>query len=242
MSLLVLDGVWKRYPRGERGIHERVALHDVSLELEDGELVAVLGRRQSGRTTLLQVAAGIEWASEGAVRFAGADLAQRSFLGVDGGIGYALTAFEAILGDSVLDHVAAAVMDGGSTGQAWRRASDLLERVGAPECAAMRVDELDAAERIRVAIARALIARPRLLLLDEPTLGVRLSQRDAILALVRSIVDEDGVAVLMTVEEGTGLAGCDRALSIDAGELRGETAPVRASVLPLRRRQAGPSA
>jgi ABC-type multidrug transport system ATPase subunit len=237
---LVLDRVSKRYPRGERGVHERVALRGVSLEIESGELVAVLGRRRSGRTTLLQVAAGIEPPSEGTVRFAGVDLRDRSALGVEGGIGYCLTTFEAVLGDSVLEHVAAPAMAVRATPDAPARALDQLERAGVAACAAMRVDELDLAETIRVAIARASIMRPRLILLDEPTLGVRLNERDAILALIRSLA-EAGVAVLMTVEEGAGLAGADRALTLDAGELRGETAPVRASVVPLRR-NAGPSA
>lgn len=235
MALLVLDRVSKRYSRGDCAVHERVALRDVSMELEEGELVAVLGRRRSGRTTLLHVAAGIEAPSAGAVRFAGADLHDHPTLGAEGGIGYCLTGFESVLGDSVLEHVAAPAMGHAPASVARVRALDQLRRVGAGTCAPMRVEDLDPAETIRVAIARALVTRPRLLLLDEPTLGVRLAERDAILALVREVVAEDGVAALMAAEEGAGLAGADRALSLDGGELRGETTARCAAVVPLRR-------
>jgi len=68
MSLLALEGVGKRYRDGAR---ERIALREVSLALEAGELAAVWGLRRSGRSTLLRVAAGIEQPDEGVVRFDG---------------------------------------------------------------------------------------------------------------------------------------------------------------------------
>ena len=85
---------------------------------------------------------------------------------------------------------------------------------------------------MRAGIARALVTAPRLLLLDEPTNGVDAPERDAVLALVRSLADE-GVAILMTVGEPVG--GADRVLALDGGELRGQAIPEAAPVLSLRR-------
>ena len=73
---------------------------------------------------------------------------------------------------------------------------------------------------MRVALARALALEPSLLVIDEPTRGVDLLERDAILALLRSLADE-GIAVLISTGEATALAGADRALSLADGELRG---------------------
>jgi ABC-type lipoprotein export system ATPase subunit len=239
VRLLVLERVWKRYPRRRGGRPASVALRDVSLEIDAGELVVVWGRRRSGRTTLLEVAAGIEPPTEGTVRFEGVDLARRAMLGVAGGIAVASTRFERVLGDSVLEQVAVPLLEGsGAVLDAQGRAHRALRRVCVDRCAEMHPEELDHTEAIRVAIARALVTRPGLLLVDEPTYGVPPArQRDELLRLLRSIAHDDGVAVLMTVDEATDLAGADRAMSIDTGEVRGETVPTTAAVVPLRRAQ-----
>ena len=85
-----------------------------------------------------------------------------------------------------------------------------------------------------MAIASALVTSPALLVIDEPTNGVDLLERDPLLTLLRSIANE-GTAVLMSTGEAQGLSGVDRALSIDNGELRGDVKPRDAQVLPLRR-------
>jgi putative ABC transport system ATP-binding protein len=244
MALLQLDRVSKRFARGERGVRERVALREISLEIEPGELVAVWGRRRSGRTTLLQIAGGVEQPSEGVVRFDGVALAARSMLGAPGGIGYCNTDFARVLGDSVLEHVAAPLLGANvRVLRAQSEALDALRRVGAADCGELEPAELDHAETVQIAIARAIVTRPRLLLIDEPTDGIPpASHRDGMLALLRSIAHWDGIAVLATVDEATALAGADRALTIDAGELHGETAPVGADVVPLRRHRAEPRA
>jgi predicted ABC-type transport system involved in lysophospholipase L1 biosynthesis ATPase subunit len=244
MTLLTLDRVWKRFARGDRGIRELVALRDVSLELEIGELVAVVGQRRSGRTTLLHVAAGLQAPSAGTVRLGNADLARESLLGVTGGIGYCTTRFAEVIGNSALEHVAAPLLGGDvSMLKAHARAHEALRRVGATACAELAPDELDAMELMRATIARAIVTEPRLLLVDEPTLGVRLSERDAILELLRSLAHDDDLAVLVTVDSAAELAGADRALSLDAGELRGQTRPPAAApVVSLHRHRTGSSA
>lgn len=229
MPLLALHAVSKRYRTRRREI---VALRDVSLEIDPGELVSVWGMRRSGRTTLLRVAAGIEQPDQGQVRFAGQDLAAGPPpLGTD--IGYTNLNFIAAQGSSVVEQIAVGLL---ATGQrldtARARAFDALDRVGMRSCASLDARALDPGEQVRVALARALVARPRLLLVDDPTNGVDLLQRDPILALIRSIADE-GVAVLLTVGEVVNIA--DRALSIDEGELHGAAVADQARVVPLRR-------
>ncbi len=242
MVLLALDRVSKRFRRGGRGGFEQLALRDVELEVAAGEFVTVWGRRRSGRTTLLQVAAGIERPSAGTVRFRGVDLARRSMLGRQDGIAYASTHFSRVIAETVLDHVAAPLLGAGTSASAAQApAFKALQCVGALDCAQLDVDALDHEELIRVALARALATRPSLLVVDEPTQELRLADaRDRVLELLRGLA-RDGVAVLMTAGEAGDLAGADRALTIDHGELRGATHVAVGQVVELRPRRSGSS-
>lgn len=231
MSLLALERVEKSYGSGA-GRH--AVLRNVTLDVEPGEIVSVWGIRRSGRSTLLRVAAGIERPDAGRVCFEGRDLrdAARDALGV--GIGYCRRTFRPSEGRLVLDHITTGLLARGvSPTEAVERALATLARTGALSCAECRASELDGAECVRVAIARAIALQPRVLLVDEPTIGVDLSARDAILTLLHSLADE-GAAVLMSTGESTGLTGA-RAMSLSEGELRGGSPREPADVVPLRR-------
>jgi ABC-type multidrug transport system ATPase subunit len=231
MSLLELDRVQKAYSSDPR---RGGVLRDASLAVEPGEVVAVWGQRRSGRSTLLRVAAGIEAPDAGVVRFEGRDLREPGHEALGGGIGYCRRSFRPSEGPQVIDHLAIGqVARGCSVKQAARLARIALERAGVERCAGRRPDELDADESIRVAIARAIVLQPRVLLIDEPTIGVDLLARDAILGLLVCLA-EDGLAVLTTTGESTCLSGA-RALTLSEGELHGERAPELARVVPLRR-------
>jgi putative ABC transport system ATP-binding protein len=231
MSLLVLDRVSKRYASGRR---QQMVLRQVSLDVAPGELVGIWGRRRSGRTTLLRVAAGIERPDEGVVRFDGIDLARDRGRILGSQLAYCHMRFGTGRGQDVAEHVAVALLASGiSPSRARARAEAVLERAGAASCSALEPRELDATEAVRASIARGLVVEPRMLLIDEPTNGVDLRQRDSILELLRGIADE-GVAVVVTAGEMTALTGSDRVLSISDGELRGDAVPTPASVVPLR--------
>jgi ABC-type lipoprotein export system ATPase subunit len=232
VSLLRMEGVTKRYRRGRL---EKVAVRDVSLDIEPGELVAVWGERRSGRSTLLRLAAGIETPEEGVVCFEGRDLSRCRNEILGRRIGYCQTLFSHADGGSAVDHVAAGLLARHvSPREARRTAQEMLLRVGAEDCVRLECQELDGVELARVAIASALVTGPALLVSDDPTNGVDLLERDPLLALLRSIANER-IAVLMSTGDAQGLSGVDRALTIDNGELRGESKPSDARVVPMRR-------
>jgi ABC-type lipoprotein export system ATPase subunit len=229
MSLLELAGVGKRYRSAGR---ERTVLGEIDLAIEPGDLVMVWGARRSGRSTLLRVAAGIERADTGTVRFEDQDVSEQT-LGAD--IGYVAKTLRATEEQGVLEQVAAVLMARGvSVRDANERARAALARACAQECAAMRVSELDSGEVIRVAIARAIVLAPKLIVIDEPAATVEISQRDEVLAVLRTLTSE-GVAVLASTGEPDQLAGADMALTLRDGRLHGKRRSQMGTVLPLRR-------
>ena len=232
MSLLELERVAKRHRHGSRQVVE--VLRDVSLQLEGGELVVVWGLRHSGRSTLLRIAAGIEAPDSGRVRLRGNDL--RGQARIAAGIAYCRPGLIATEPGPVLEGLMRAQLAlGVRRAQAQAMAWDALERAGVGDCGAHSANELDRAEAARVCIARGLAQQPAALLIDDPVTGVEITKRDGILELLRSL-REDGTAILACVDNGTGLMGADRALSLSHGELRGLVSPEYAPVveLPLR--------
>jgi ABC-type multidrug transport system ATPase subunit len=232
MNLLALESISKSYGRG---MSRRTVLSEVSMQLDAGELAAVWGLRRSGRSTLLRLAAGIERPDSGFVRFEDRDVSEHGESLLGDQIGYVQKAFRSEQGTTVRDHVVMNLLArGGSPSGARSRAREALKRVGVEDCATRQLIELDGGEAVRVGLARALALRPRLLVVDEPTKGVELLERDQILGLLRSFADE-GLAVLMSVGDSTGLSGASRAFALNDGELRGGDTPELAPVLPLRR-------
>lgn len=229
MSLLELEGVGKHYGRLDR----RAVLRDVSLVVEPGELVVIWGMRRSGRSTLLRVAAGVETPDSGTVRFQGRDLRARAGATLGEGIGYCRRGFVDPGGPLLAELTGGLVAHGLPTTTATRRARESLERVQLGAWAACRGEELDSGELVRAAIARTLTLSPRLLVIDEPTIGVDVLARDSVLALLHSLAHE-GMAVLATTGESPSLSGA-RALTLSEGELHGPPAPELAEVVALSR-------
>lgn len=231
MSLLALDGVRKGY-----GADAAAVLRGVSLQLDAGELAVVWGRRGSGRSTLMRVAAGVQAPDGGSVRFEGHDLFGKGQRLVGAGIGYCHKTLRHGDGHTALDHAMIGLLSRWvAPAAARRRARAALERAGAAHCAEMLPRRLTAAEAVRVAVARTLALEPRLLVIDEPVKGVDLTERDGVLALLRSLADE-GIAVLVCTGEASGLSEADRAFALSDGKLRAApaAAPRLAPVVPLR--------
>lgn len=232
MSMLELDQVGKSYRDGQL---EQPVLSDVCLQIEPGELAVVWGLRGSGRSTLLRLAAGIDQPDTGTVRFDGRDLATDGEDILGAGIGYCQKALASDTSQTVLDIVIVSLLAHGTPPQQARTdAREALHRVGAEQCAAMRLSTLHTDETVRVAIAQVLAFQPRLIVIDDPIQGVDLLERDEVLALLRTLAN-DGIAVLASSGDSAALSGADRTLTLSEGALRGAPAREAATVLPLRR-------
>ena len=239
MTLQALERVSKSHWRGR---HEIVVLDDVSLEVEAGELVAIFGQRASGKTTLLRIAAGIDAPDAGCVRFEGRELGAgrfRRLTGIHAHIGWVGRQAPFASGMRMLDHVALPLLRVAAADEAERRATRALKRVGAGELAGARWHELSDAERTLVTIAHAIVREPALLLADDPTSGLGLEERETVLALLRSIADGQGTAVLATIPEIPDALRSHRVMSLSDGELLQATRRGTGEVIAFPQRRDG---
>lgn len=220
--LLSLESVGKGYWRGPRPVE---ILTDVSLDLSAGELAAVWGPRSAGKTTLLELAAGLQEPDAGRVLFDGQDLArmtsrQRSAL-LHGPVGIAPRNGPASRELPVDRWISLVLLDRFGWRDGLRRAHRALERVGAGDIAGEPWSVLSDGERTLASIARAVVREPRLLLVDDPSAGLGLLERGEVTALLRSLADDAGVAVLMTAAEVTEIQGARTIWSLGGGRLVG---------------------
>lgn len=228
MSLLRIENVSLL----DRDSESRSLLDDVSLQVDEGELVAIWGKRRCGRSSLLRIACGLQAPDGGAVHFEGRRLRGPGAIG--DGIAYCAGGLRVGAAWPVQRELMEVQLARGIPRRtAQRRAHDALERAGAHDLAERLLRSLRGAEQMRAMIALALTGAPRLLLVDDVVAGVELVQRGAILKLLRSLAD-DGLAVLSATDETPALAGADRALTLSEGRLHGRVAPELAEVVPLR--------
>jgi ABC-type methionine transport system ATPase subunit len=229
----------ERVTRRERIGRERIAVLDaVSFEVWPGEIVAILGPRRAGKTTLLRVVAGIEAPDGGDVLLDGERLAALPASARTRrlrAVGYAPKTWRVARGKPVLDHVALPLLaERRPLVTAHAKAYEALERVGASHCAGATAEELAPGDETRVALAQALVREPRLLLVDEPGTLAAPEERDELLRLLRTIAVEDArLALVITARDVAGVAGAGRVLTLDRGVLRGARVPPSADVVPF---------
>jgi len=221
VTLLKLDGVSKRYSDGARQV---LVLDDVSLQIEAGESVGVMGERRSGKTTLLRVAAGLELADSGTVTFAGAEMREsidsRARVWRRDGIALVSGDWRPPAGRHVIEEVAMPLLAGGaSPAQAERTSWEALDRLDAASLGKLAVDRLSIGERIKVDIARALVREPRLMLIDEPAVLPGPTEARSLRALLRGLPGELGVALVIASEDASAISGLPRVLRISDGHI-----------------------
>jgi len=201
MPMIHLEEVTKIYPTANGPVH---ALSGVSLDVQEGEFVAVRGPSGCGKTTVLMILGGLCRPTSGRVVVAGGDLAAASSAARADfrarQIGFVFQMFHLLPYLNVLDNVAAAAMPGQETA-ARERAAELLGKFSLADRLHHRPGELSAGERQRVAIARALVNRPKLVLADEPTGNLDPESAAAVLDLLSGFHRDGGTVLLVTHEE-----------------------------------------
>lgn len=200
---------------------ERIrAIHDIDLEVFLRQLVVITGRSGSGKTTLLNLLAGLDRATSGTVHFQGRDLSRLSEWELTGlrrrNIGFVFQSFGLLPLLSAYENVELPLrIARWKRAERQRRTEECLEMVELAERAAHRPYELSGGEQQRVAVARALVHRPSLILADEPTGELDLATGAAIFAMLKEIVEKEGVAIIVATHDVTmaGVATVSRQLS-----------------------------
>ena len=167
--------------------------------LETGEQVALMGESGSGKTTFLNLIAGITPADSGTIKIGGAEMTALSEPGRDAlrakNLGYVFQTFNLLQGYTALENVLLGMMFG--TGADVKRAVRLLEQVGLSDRADYLPRQLSVGQQQRVAVARALANKPKLVLADEPTGNLDKLRATEALNLIREICRESGAALLL---------------------------------------------
>ncbi len=202
-AVLQLDHVVKAYHRGSEQIR---VLTDVDFTLQAGEFVVVTGPSGAGKSTLLHIASGLDAPDSGTVAVAGRNLwsmsagARAAFRRRN--LGFVFQFFNLVPMLSAVENVSLPlVLDGMPARAADERAEQLLQRVGMSLRTRHRPAELSGGQMQRVAIARALVARPSIILADEPTGNLDSHSSIEVLGLLRALSDEEGTAVVMVTHD-----------------------------------------
>ena len=209
MSLLEAVGLSKRY--GQTPVFDGVSLH-----LEAGELVALLGESGTGKSTLLNCIAGLDEVDAGSVRLNGADLtsmgeSQRALLRREH-LGFVFQAFHVLPHLSVADNIALPLLLLHRPDPA--RVRQMLDAVGLEGLGTRMPRQLSGGQLQRVAIARALVHKPLLVLADEPTGNLDARHAQAVLDLLLAQTREQGSACLLVTHSERAAARADRCLKL----------------------------
>lgn len=224
--LVRIEEVAKTYRLGSEVVE---ALRGVSLSVAAGEFVAIMGASGSGKTTLLHLVGGLDLPDAGTIHVDGNDLTRMSdrdrTLFRRRRVGVVFQAYNLLPHLTARENVCLPLLlDGAPARQIGERADELLRRVRLEQRMSHRPDALSGGEQQRVAIARALMAKPALLLADEPTGNLDPAASRGILELLRELATTTQTTIVMVTHEASAAAQADRTLVLDAGRFIGEIA------------------
>src|SRR3954447_11037511 len=219
MAIVRAAGLVKTFGEGRAA---RVILDGAALEVQAGELVAVLGRSGSGKSTLLHVLGGLDRAEAGTIEVAGERVTGASERRLSAlrsrRIGFVFQFFHLLPELSGEANVLLASRVRGARPDAAERGRELVDRLGLRDVAGSLPHHLSGGEQQRFAIARALVNDPAVLLADEPTGNLDVEAGAEVLRLLRAGADE-GRAVVMVTHEAGATDMADRVLTLREGRL-----------------------
>jgi putative ABC transport system ATP-binding protein len=218
-TVLAVEGVGKSYGP------QRV-LSDISFTLRAGERLALTGPSGGGKTTLLNCVGGVDQPDQGTIRLGEVELTTLSSDGLAAvrrrQIGSIFQFFHLLPTLSAYENIELPLqLLGLGEPERAARVGELVRRVGLTRRSDALPSELSGGEQQRVAIARALVHRPALLLADEPTGNLDSANGAAVLALLRELTDESGVALVLVTHSEEAATLCHRRLSVHDGRLAG---------------------
>ncbi len=229
--LIAFDGVTKIYGTGDAAV---TALKGVDLAVERGEFVAVMGPSGSGKSTAMNILGCLDAPTEGVYSFMGADvggltrdqraLLRRHFLG------FVFQGFNLLARTSALENVEMPLVYRGVPGGERRRlALAALDKVGLADRADHDPNELSGGQQQRVAIARAIVARPKVVLADEPTGNLDSSTSNDVMNLVTDLNRDEGITIVMVTHEPDMAAFAHRVIHFRDGHIVTEDPSVEAA-------------
>ena len=219
--MIKLQDITKVYSIGKR---ELEALKGINLNIEKGELVAIMGPSGSGKTTLLNILGCLDKPTSGKYYFEGREVSRLNsgeLARIRGQkVGFIFQTFNLLSRLTALSNVELGMTYAGGVDR--KRAIEALARVGLSERVKHRPVELSGGEQQRVAIARALVKNPSLFLADEPTGQLDSHSGEEIISILTSLHAEQGITVLLVTHEANIAHHCQRIIHLKDGEIVAE--------------------
>src|SRR3954447_8513138 len=219
MAVVAAEGVVKTFGEGRAA---RRVLDGASLHVAAGEVVAILGRSGTGKSTLLHLVGGLDRPEAGVISVDGTTVTGASERALSRlrrlKIGFVFQFFHLLPELSGEANVLLAGRVRGASPDAAARGAELIDRLGLREVAAPPPHQLSGGEQQRFALARALVNDPAVILADEPTGNLDVEAGGEVLGLLRTIAD-DGRAIVIVTHEAAAARIADRVLRLDAGRL-----------------------
>jgi len=207
-----------------RGINKRfgsvLALNDISIDIQQGEIFALLGPSGCGKSTLLRLISGFEFPDNGELLLDGQDMTRLA--PNKRPVNMVFQSYAVFPHMTVEDNVAYGLkMEKVPEHDIKKRVADALEQVHLADYAKRKPDQLSGGQRQRVALARALIKRPRVLLLDEPLSALDAKLRDAMRLELVKLQESVGITfIIVTHDQAEAMAMADRIAVLESGKLR----------------------
>jgi ABC-2 type transport system ATP-binding protein len=219
MYAVETSGLRKSYHVGFWRKTEKVALHGLDLQVDEGEVFGFLGPNGAGKTTTLKILNGLVFATAGRARIFGMepdDLRVRAMVGFLPEQPYF---YDYLTAGELLEYYG--TLSGLSAEESRRRGAKMLDRVGLSDCSGMQLRKFSKGMLQRVGIAQAILHDPKLLFLDEPMSGLDPVGRHEVRQLIQELADEGKTIFFSTHIISDAEALCDRVAVVNKGQLRG---------------------
>lgn len=221
--MIEIKNIYKTYNYGKPNAFE--ALKDVSLTINDGEMVAIIGKSGAGKSTLMHILGCIDDFEKGQYIFNGKDISKvsekKSAAIRNSEIGIVLQEFALMEQYTVVENVIMPLFftpKSGRRSEKEKRALEILKRLEMDEYAHKKVNKLSGGQKQRVAIARAMINNPSVLLADEPTGALDVKTTDEIMKVFRNL-NKNGTTVIIITHDMEVAGMCDRIIEISDGKI-----------------------